>query len=170
MQFDSNLQPKEYASALKNRMESIFHFGSERFTGFICGRFFRVTHHCEYEWNRRITSESNTAVGYIRKTMSGSSIHCVTFKGMLAPHIIISNILFYVLFVYFYLSFYEIDIRPVFLPIVGVICGAVIFVAWVSAFSESLTENSYRGAKEVAALLYDPTDLFSLQNNYNELP
>ena len=55
MRLSSPLQARKYLTSVKMRMSGHFDH-HERFTGFFLGSFFHITHHAEYEWDRRYKS------------------------------------------------------------------------------------------------------------------
>ena len=82
----SRLQPKAYLGALKSCFSfPLAFFHSERVTGIVLGRFFSVAYHSPWEWNRRITSECNRAIGYVKGTGEGTEIHFIRSRGLLSP-------------------------------------------------------------------------------------
>ena len=85
MRIQSQLTPREYISAMMEQMQGHFDFGQERFTGFFFGKVFSVTYHSGHEWNRRISNQKNTAIGYVRQTQGGSEVRCVCLRALMAP-------------------------------------------------------------------------------------
>ncbi len=85
MKIQSELSAQRYLFAMKDRMAGHLEFGNERFTGFFFGSFFSVTYHSGYEWNRRISNQKNTAIGFVRKDANGCSVSFICLKGLLAP-------------------------------------------------------------------------------------
>ena len=164
MKMQSSLTPKTYLSAIKKRMGSRFAWGSERFTGCFLGRFFYVTHHAGYEWNRRITNQKNTALGYIKATENGSEVRFLHFQGMLCPHFLIPYLLLaaaYLIVTWPVLA--EIPIYFV-LSILIILGGPVL-----ETIVESLTDASINGHKCLLGLLIDPSDYFAYLHHQNEL-
>ena len=95
MRIQTSLAPNTYRDAIKERLGSYFAWGTERFTGWFLGRFFYVTHHAGYEWNRRITNQKNAAFGYVRKTEHGSDVRCFLFQGVLCPQYLLPYLLIF---------------------------------------------------------------------------
>ena len=89
MRYGTTMHPKEYLRHMKERMGSRLDIWSERFTGILMGRFFYVTHHAGYEWNRRITNKKNAALGYVKETENGCEIRFLHFQGVLCPQYLI---------------------------------------------------------------------------------
>ncbi len=176
MRVDSALNPDRYLDAMKERMGGHFEFGRERYTGFFLGKAFSITHHSGAEWNRRITNEKNTAVGFVRETEDGCSVFFIRCKGLLSPPLFLTTfgIMFLILLVGALVQTAVGTITlQVFLKAAGlcaVICFAVTLVsALCSAFAESLTQAGQEGRRILNALLLDPTDMFSYANNENQL-
>ena len=164
MKMQTTLTPKHYLSAMKKRMGSRFAWGSERFTGFMLGHFFYVTHHAGYEWNRRITNQKNTAFGYVKKVENGSEIRFLHFQGMLCPQILIPYLLFF--------AGYAVVTWPVFSenPILLIASMLIIvFAPLLESCIESITDGSIEGRKSLLGLLIDPSDYFAYLNHQNEL-
>ena len=154
MRTQSTLTPKAYRAAMKERMGSRFAIGSDRFTGIFIGRFFYVTHHAGYEWNRRYTCQSNTAWGYIKKIETGCEIRFHKAKGYLCPHLFI----FYLLLVSvafgkdLWMQRHHAPMYTFFM-----VCFLALGPFIITAF-ESMTQGSIDGEKSLLGLLYDPTD------------
>ncbi len=172
MKIESALKPKEYLDAMKERMEGHFDLGNERFTGFFLGRAFTVTHHAGAEWNRRITNEKNTAVGFVKKTDMGCSVSFVRCRGILSPPLFLTTfaILFIPLLLTLMIGTVTQEISPMDILNVGGVCfGITLFLGLATALCESLTEAGQEGRKILNALLLDPTDIFSYTHNQNLL-
>lgn len=164
MRFQTPLTPKDYRSAAKERMGSYFAWGSERFTGWFLGKFFYVTHHAGYEWNRRITSQKNAALGYVKKTENGSEVRFILFQGMLCPSVLIPYLLLagiYLLFTWPVLIVKIFSLLFTLLIIVGTPLLATVI--------EISTNDSIEGRKTLLGLLIDPTDYFAYLHHQNEI-
>lgn len=169
MKIPSSMSPRQYLQAMKDQMQGHFQFGAERYTGFFLGNIFCVTYHSGYEWNRRITSEKNCALGFIRKTEDGCTVHCFRTKGMLCP----PQFLLYFLMCTICLALVTagdipfLRTYPLLYPVLGLGISAV--VAPIESFFESISERSYEGGKILIAFLIDPADPFSYLHNQNKL-
>lgn len=169
MRIQSTLSQKAYLSALKNRMGNRFSFGEERFTGYFLGPLFSVTYHSGREWNRRITNEKNSAIGFVRKTEQGCEVRCIRTKGLLYPSGFLMTFALYVLVLLISFlgdSFREWEAVPMLLA-AGLVMTVIVTV--FEAFFESFTEQSYVGAKILHATLIDPSDPFSYLNHQKEI-
>lgn len=157
MKFQSSHSKNAYLTELRQSFGSIFDFWDERFTGFVIGNFFCVTHHCDYEWNRRINGETNTAIGFVKKLEDGCNVHFFTVKGELRPQGMFMLICLQLLIFIFCYAFDRDPISPSHIPIIaGVILAVSLFVAGVSAFLSWLTENGQAGYRSLLSLLLDP--------------
>lgn len=145
MMLTSKLDKPTYLYELRKSLSSPTDFGIERFTGFVFGSFFCVTHHCSYEWNRRITSEKNTAIGFVTKNSTGTEICCINTKGELRPQFLLPWELFSILI----LRFLSTE-AGLYLSILG------LFAACISAIFDSLTEEGKAGHNNLISLLIDP--------------
>ena len=164
MKTQTQLSPRDYLAAMKERMGSRFSFGAERFTGFFMGRFFLVTHHAGYEWNRRITNQKNAALGYVKRTENGCESRFFHFQGMLCPQYLLVYLLCF--------TAYLVITWPVLAEITGVLIGTILIIVGmppVITFFESLTEGSMEGRKSLLGLLFDPSDYFSYLKHQTEI-
>ena len=80
----SPLSPEDYRNAVKASLNNFTNPFSEHFSGIFIGNWFYLAHHCGYEFDRRSTPQS-AAVGYMKETIYGSSIHYLTFRGLFCP-------------------------------------------------------------------------------------
>ncbi len=166
MRISSSAPPKAYLSALKERMGGHMELGQERFTGFFLGRFFTVTHHSGYEWNRRITNVKNTAIGYVKQTGHGSQAHYIHLRAMLAP----TQFWFYFLMLWIPMGLMSlIGGLEAFWIMTLVLLVSMLVAAPMSALMECMVEESEDGRRRLKALLLDPADPFSYLNHQNEL-
>jgi hypothetical protein len=168
MTVHSPLSKQVYLKALKERMESPFRFGSERFCGISPFGLLYVTHHCAHEWNRRITGERNTAIGIVQKDGDGCRIRFFVVKGLLAPHYLLSMFFFCLLCCVIVLIRDGVDaaVVPYILPIS---LAVAVLTGLGTAIAESYTAESAEGKRILHSILLDPTDLFSYMNNKNKL-
>ena len=166
----SLLSSKEYLDALKENMRGHFELGAERFTGFFLGKWFHVTHHAGYEWNRRYTNQKNAAVGYVRKAENGCEVRFLCFKGLLCP----SQFLLLLAIIGPLVLLIALSRGITDTTIIGstilISLIAVIPYALIATFFESVTERSEEGKRILLALLIDPKDPFSYLNNRNQIP
>ena len=155
MQILSPLSPKAYMRTLRSRLGSFLSIGTERFTGIAFGRFFSITHHAGYEFNRRITNERNNAIGYIKKTPDGVQVRYWRTKGIITPQALLLWIP--IMFLLSLLLCLQNGVYESWAVILSTL-GLTLFVSLVSAFCDSLTERGTEGEMEVYGLLYDPSD------------
>lgn len=170
MELFSPMNPKEYLTALSDTMGSFSAFGDERFTGFTVGKWFYVTHHAGYEWNRKYTNQKNAALGYVEQTHDGSRVRFVCFKGALCP----AQFLFlWTVVVAFYaiaLLAAGILLPEAFVLAIALITVVIVVSALIGTFFESLTERSEEGRRCLIAHLLDPADPFSYLNHKDKIP
>ena len=157
--------PKEYKKAMKARMGSRFAIGSERFTGIFIGRFFYITHHAGYEWNRRITCQTNSAWGRIKKSESGSDIHFHKAYGWFCPHMLLLYIVIMAIPCWELITSWE--QLPALVNLL--MAGIIILMPIIYSAIESTTDASIEGEKSLMGLIKDPADLFAYLNHQKEL-
>lgn len=154
---DSPLSPKQYKAAVRSRLENYRNFWDERYTGRFIGPVFYITHHSYWEWNRRITGEMNNAIGFIKKTESGCTVHFIHTTGILNPfHLILFFLIFMIVGVF---NFQDVPLDK------GEALGiqllisftALIITSLITAISDALTENGLRGETCLYELMMDPT-------------
>ena len=164
MKITSPLPPKAYLFHMKEQMGSFMDFASDRFTGRFLGRFFYVTHHSGYEWNRRITNEKNGAIGYVRSHEDGCEVCFIRLKGMFC----FGQFLFILLITVIAIAALTLQLGfwdPSFLWFLP----AALAIGAMYTLFESLTERSQEGRHILNALLLDPSDPFSYSNNRNRI-
>lgn len=150
---ESRLPPKAYMAALRNCFGFPLALYSERVTGITIGRFFSVAYYCPWEWNRRITSECNRAIGYVKNVDGKSEICFIRSGGMMSPFWLLFWTLLCAL-VYF-VKMQEFD------PFSWVICAVISFViCLVSSFTDSLTDAGAEGAGVITSLLEKPDEFY----------
>lgn len=167
---ESPYSPKEHLDAIKENMGGHFEFGAERFTGFFFKNWFHVTHHAGYEWNRRYTNQKNAAVGYVRKTENGCVVRFVCFKGALVPAQFLSLLILMIPLVFLMSLSRGITDEGVIRSVLLFMLIALLPIALIGTFFESVTERSEEGKRILLALLLDPKDPFSYLNNKNQIP
>ena len=170
MTIQSDLTPMVYMDALKGEMGSFIEFGQERFTGYFLGRFFYVTHHAGYEWNRRITNQKNAALGYVRKAEDGSQVRFLRFKGILCPGQFLFTYFLLILIFAVAMTFEGVWMGEAFLLLLAIGLATMLIIALPATFFESLTERSKEGENCLLTLLIDPSDPFSYTHHQNEFP
>ena len=152
MKLKSDLSPKEYLRAMKGSLESMISFsGAERFHGIILGSFFSVTHCAGHELNRRITNEKNRAIGFVREQDGGTEVSFITLKGMTNP---LSLLLIYLLHVVI-LVFSDPELMVIWQA--WLVClVSTLFVAGITAITDSLTERGEEGYRILLRMLDHP--------------
>lgn len=146
---------------LRRQMSAHSDFGGKRFTGFFAGRFFYVTHHAGYEWNRRYTNQKNAAMGYVKQGENGCEVRFLRFRGAMCPLVWAPLfLLFYAIFaaIFLYVGMWELyGIGALLIPL-GILVAIFAFALPLETFFESLTEESEQGRQLLLSLLYDPRD------------
>lgn len=146
---------------LRRQMSAHSDFGGKRFTGFFAGRFFYVTHHAGYEWNRRYTNQKNAAMGYVKQVENGCEVRFLRFRGAMCPLVWAPLfLLFYAIetAIFLYVGMWELyGIGALLIPL-GILVAIFAFALPLETFFESLTEESEQGRQLLLSLLYDPRD------------
>jgi hypothetical protein len=154
MKIISALSRWKYLSALRQQMSASSDFGLERFTGFFAGSCFYVTHHCKYEWNRKITNQKNAAIGFVKDTERGCEVHFLCLKGLMCP----LAFLFVAITTFPLVTLVAIRNRVMDLQQFWALYYIVLLcVAPFSALFESFTEGSRYGKEMLLSLLKEPT-------------
>jgi hypothetical protein len=152
---ESESKKQEYLSALRFNMSSSFELGSERFTGFFAGKWFYVTHHGGFEWNRKVTNQKNAAFGYVKETESGCEVRFLLFRGALCPLVFWPLLAFFIALGIYFPVAAELDTWTK----IGWITLFVTVLAVIDAFCECFTIRGQKGQDCLVALLQDPVDL-----------
>ena len=148
----STQSKKDYIANVKTHLDPLWNFTQDRYTGFFIGGFFSVTHHCEYNWFHRITSQMNSAIGYVSSTETGCTIHLIRFKGILHP----LRFLPYILFCYIITTFKQ---GPWWtFPLTALLFT---IVALIGTLIESFTQGSVDGEDALWALLLHPDNPYA---------
>lgn len=166
MRIQSQLTPREYISAMMEQMQGHFDFGQERFTGFFLGRFFSVTYHTGYEWNRRISNQKDTAIGYVHKTESGCEVRCVCLRALMAPTQFLPIYISLLLLLLAAMFLNGIWNLSAFLLAALVGLGVLLIAAPISAVITSCTEDGETARKTIISFLLNPSDPYA---NYSKI-
>lgn len=160
MVLTSSLSREKYLSAMKEMMSAHTEFGVERFTGFFLGSWFYVTHHGGYEWNRKITSQKNAALGRVKQTETGCEIYFLRFRGSLCP--MYSLTLFLIGFAVAVVScayaglVAEFGFGSSLLVCLAVVGISLALILPVATLFECMTTESEDGRRMLLSLLHDP--------------
>ena len=154
---DSPLSPKQYKAAVRSRLENYRNFLDERYTGRFIGPVFYITQHSYWEWNRRVTGEMNNAIGFIKKTESGCSVHFIHTTGILNPFHLILFFLFFMIVGVFSFRDLPLDKGEALGILLLISFIGLIITALMTAISDALTENGLRGESCLYELMMDPT-------------
>ena len=149
MIFESPLTVAEHRKWLRQNMEYPFSFFTERFAGFAIGPVFYVIHHSEYEYDRRVSMPKNAALGFMRSTDTGCTLHFLTFRGMLCPS---QFLILFLIGLMICAAQYHDNIPG--LPLI--VLAILLVVAGGSTFAESCTERSEEGKYALLQLLSGP--------------
>lgn len=160
MRLSTKLSAEQYIRSFRQQMGAFSSFGEEHFTGFFIGRFFSVTYHSGWEWNRKFTNEKNRAIGYVRDTAVGTEVRFLRFYGYSNPLSLISIFLFGFFVGLLALSGaeYHAEMNPKLL--LGALFGAcvMVFSALESAIAAYVTERGIYGGNILMAYLNNPAD------------
>ncbi|MBQ8580089.1 MAG: hypothetical protein IJ448_05290 [Oscillospiraceae bacterium] len=161
---ESTLPARAYMHHMRSEMGSFAALGHERFTGLFLGRLFCVTYHSGYEWNRRISNQKNTALGYVCKNDDGCRVHYMHLKGLFSPPTFFLTGLLMTLALLAKFASDLTDLPSLWL-IPALAFGATAIAAPIATLIESCTEKSREGAAILKAFLKDPSDPFSYLNH-----
>jgi len=153
MQIQSELPCDVYLKSMKEQFGSWSDFWSERFTGFIIGRFFYVCHYAGKEFNRRVTDERHCAIGYVKPVGGKTSVSCLRFAGFSDPVSLVG--IFLLCLGIFALCAYDILSEIAWLALIPT--G---FAVLYSAIAHSVTQRGVEGSKTLTALLTDPDNFY----------
>lgn len=165
MKIRSSQTPEEYISAMQSQMSEHFAFGQERFTGFFLGRLFSVTYHSGYEWNRRISNQKNTAIGYVKKAEDGCVVRCICLKELMAPTQFLPVYGFLLLILLASMFLHGIQDLSAFLPLALILLVVLMVCALITAVVGSLTEQGEINRKTIISFLLDPSDPYANYHN-----
>lgn len=170
MKIHTQLSKKQWLCSMKENMGSFTTFGEERFTGFFFGPVFRVTYHSGYEWNRRITNQKNTAIGFVKKSDTGCEIRYIRTKGLLYP----SGLLMYWGIICAIAGITASLSNPQMAGELFLITCAIAFVVMVitaplTALFEAFTDESEEGRKILLTTMIAPDDPRAYTNHRNEV-
>ena len=146
MHFHSSHSVKAYLSELRDSLDNNpLHYGLQGFRGIVLGRFFYIKHKSGYDLNRKLTSEENTAVGYVKSADNTTSIHFYTTKGVLDPLFIIRWVVTSALVIRFF-------------PPMLAQLWIVVFLGFtiLNAVINSVTKDGKDGKRRLVSLLRNP--------------
>ena len=81
----TELTVTEYREQFREALDSWLAFGSERFTGWMIGKFFTLNYFSGREFMRRNYPISNKAMGFIREKDGKAEVCFLTFMGITDP-------------------------------------------------------------------------------------
>ena len=151
----SELPYERYLQELKDNLGGIFSFGEERVAGTVLWRFFSITSHAGYEWNRRITNEKQRAIGFAKPDGDGTMICCIRLAGLTNPISLVAT---------FLLCLALLAAKGA-----GSLGGLLLesllatgFMALFTAITDSWTERGMEAYRTLTAYLTDPANYYSL--------
>ena len=151
----SELPYKQYLFELKNNLDGIFEFGEERVAGTVIWRFFSITSHAGYEWNRRITNEKQRAVGFAKLDGDGTKIYCIRLAGLTNPISLVALFLLCMVISLFKMEGFSVAALQISLL-------TTVITAIISAIGDSWTERGHEAYRTLTAYLVDPKNYYSL--------
>ena len=155
MIIQSNLPYKRYLCELKANLGSIFSFGEERVAGTVIWRFFSITSHAGYEWNRRITNEKQRAIGFAKPDGEGTKIYCIRLAGLTNPISLAALFLFC-------MAISLVKMEGLSVAALQISLVTTVLTAIISAIGDSWTERGMEAYHTLTAYLTDPADYYSL--------
>ena len=153
MILNSDISPEDYREAVRSKLENYRFPWDERFTGHFIGPVFYVVHHCARKWNRRISGETNNAIGFLKKTDTGCQVHFVKTKGILNPPQFLMFCLIDVI------MFSALQTTPA-VKSLGFWLFSALFLGFCVLYSAivcTLTDNGEYGEDALLSLLENPT-------------
>lgn len=81
MRLEFPIRRSEYIAALRKHMGPVSDVGRQRFTGAFWGNFFYIVHHAPWEWNRKISGERCSALGFVTAAEDGCQVRYLKFMG-----------------------------------------------------------------------------------------
>lgn len=156
----SALPYRQYLFELKKNLDGIFAFGEERVAGTVIWRFFSITSHAGYEWNRRITNEKQRAIGFAKPDGDGTKIYCIRLAGLTNP----ISLLAMFLLAMFLLGMVLLAAKGG-SSLAELFQGALLFAGFMALFTaitDSWTERGMEAYRTLTAYLLDPKDYYSL--------
>lgn len=151
----SELPYRQYLFELKNNLDGIFEFGEERVAGTVIWRFFSITSHAGYEWNRRITNEKQRAVGFAKPDGDGTKIYCIRLAGLTNPISLVALFLLCMVISLFKIEGFSVAALQISLL-------TTVITAIISAIGDSWTERGHEAYRTLTAYLVDPKNYYSL--------
>lgn len=143
----------KYLAEMKYKRGSVFSVFDARVTGIVVGSFFAVAHHMPWEWNRKISGESNRAYGFVTEKDGKTQIRYIRSFGQLSLGWLLLMTAFVELV--FVLNSEE-------LGWTGLAVSAVIslLVCGMTSLGVLLTENGQAGAEELEKFLMNPEEYY----------
>lgn len=154
MRIVSNKEKKEYLRAMRQNLDAWTNFGCDRFTGVVWGNFFYITHHTDWEWDRRVTSAKHRAVGFVTSSEGGCTVRCLIFPGYTDP---VSLVMLYLVgMLVFMLKGADIS-QPLWHILSAVV---VLVVSLTSCIPYLFVDRAQEGRKTLLDLLHDPVPVW----------
>lgn len=149
-------------------MDSHFHFGAERCTGFFFKKLVCVTYHSGRRWSQRIDNSSSTALGIVHSKPNGSEIRFIILTGALRPtQILLSLCLSAAVWLGILYGSGNLTTEKAFYSIPFSLVITLI-LAMIDVFIEIATERGHKGRKILKSILSDPSDPFGYLNHLND--
>lgn len=144
----------KYLADMKGKRSSVFSVFDERITGMVLGPFFAVAHHMPWEWNRKITGETNRAYGFVMEKEGRTQIRYIRSFGQLSPGWFL--LLTLIAELVFAGSIPEVGWT-------GLAVSAVfsLLLCGMMSIGVLLTENGQAGAAELEKFLRDPEEYYA---------
>ena len=150
MRIRSSVSKEEYLRALRQHMGPVSNVGRQRFTGAFWGSFFYIKHNAPWEWNRMISGEACSALGFVTPREDGCQVSYLKFLGGSDPKSLIKCFLIFQLIAWFY------NLNSVTkLSLIHVAVGAALCVLY-SVGACLITENGWWVKERLERLLRDP--------------
>ena len=153
MTFICPLSKKRYLHELREQLRPWTDFGQERYSGFVLGNFFCITHYSGLEMHYgKFFSSRNSAMGFVTKHGDETLVRAITTYGHFDLFCTLGWFLFALLMCFITGGVASLTVPQVYLTAAGV----ALFICLSSAFGHWVVEESRNNMLELRALLEDP--------------
>lgn len=153
MKFICPLSKKKYLYELRQQLRPWTDFGQERYSGFVLGNFFCITHYSGLEMHYgKFFSSRNSAMGFVSKHGDETLVRAITTYGHFDLFCMIGWFLFSLLITFLQGSSMSLPLPHIFL----IAAGIALFICLASAWGHWMVEESRNNMLELRALLENP--------------
>lgn len=153
MKLISQLSKEKYLYELRQQLRPWSDFGQERYSGFVLGNFFCLTHYSGLEMHYgKFFSARNSAMGFVTKHGDETLVRAITTYGHFDLFCMIGWFCFALLICFLQIGSASLSIPQVYL----IAAGITLFICLSSAFGHWIVEESRNNMLELRALLENP--------------